>query len=233
MDLNMKHPQQGQRLELECWRNKTSWRVSWIRLDRDGNLHYILSSYGTNTTIFQGGERTSPRYEATWSENICRLVVKSFSTEDEGIYFCITNMNQVLHFSSGQPPFSQVSNSFTHLAYTQLPCPCLLNLAHRPHSPWPCFIPKPFHYTGTAPSHTGSLPSSSAHGTGPAQRQSSYKVPPCLGGLNKISSVLTLCIHTLLPSSHIKSFTQLLPHCQHPEQPGHHEGHLPAQPGSR
>ena len=38
------------------------------------------------------------------------------------------------------PPSSQVSNSFTHLAHAQIPCPCLLNLAHQPHSPWPCFF---------------------------------------------------------------------------------------------
>ena len=38
------------------------------------------------------------------------------------------------------PPSYRVSNSFSHLAYTQHPCPCLLNPAHHPHSPWPCFF---------------------------------------------------------------------------------------------
>ena len=38
------------------------------------------------------------------------------------------------------PPSSQVRHFFTHLAYTQHPCLYLLNLVHRPHSPWPCFF---------------------------------------------------------------------------------------------
>ncbi|XP_021238798.1 T-cell surface glycoprotein CD8 alpha chain-like, partial [Numida meleagris] len=60
---------------------------------------------------FHGNERTSLRFEGSKQGNACRLVVKNFSTQDEGTYFCITSINNMLHFSSGQPAFLPVTTT--------------------------------------------------------------------------------------------------------------------------
>ncbi|XP_021238804.1 T-cell surface glycoprotein CD8 alpha chain-like [Numida meleagris] len=132
---NMKHPQEGQQLQLECRTYRTTWGASWVRLDKNGNLHFIVSSNSPHNTVFHGNTRISPHFEALWKDNTFWLVVKSFSTQDEGIYFCINKINQVLHFSSGQPAFLPgTSNKKTLnfccdiVKWVNLACACLLLL---------------------------------------------------------------------------------------------------------
>ncbi|POI19360.1 hypothetical protein CIB84_016895 [Bambusicola thoracicus] len=40
-----------------------------------------------NNTTSNGGERTSPHFEASWRDSNTRLVVNSIKAEDNGIYF--------------------------------------------------------------------------------------------------------------------------------------------------
>uniref|UniRef100_A0A669P633 Ig-like domain-containing protein n=1 Tax=Phasianus colchicus TaxID=9054 RepID=A0A669P633_PHACC len=111
VDRNMKHPQEGQRLELECLPYNKYISIHWIHLGKDGNLHFIVSSSPIPRNIFHGNKITSPKFEARWTGNFYRLVVKNFTTQDEGIYFCTSNVNQVLHFSSGQRAFFPVTTT--------------------------------------------------------------------------------------------------------------------------
>ncbi|XP_052537389.1 T-cell surface glycoprotein CD8 alpha chain-like [Tympanuchus pallidicinctus] len=121
LNRNLKHPQEGQQLELECLPYNKFLGIHWIHLGKDGNLHFIVSSTPIPRNTFQGNKITSPKFEARWTGNFYWLVVKNFTTQDEGTYFCTSNINQELHFSSGQPAFFPVTTAAptTHTATTQ------------------------------------------------------------------------------------------------------------------
>ncbi|NWR85754.1 CD8A protein, partial [Furnarius figulus] len=100
----------GQRLELECQTGRQSG-VFWVRQDKSGTLHIIVFISSDSWTSFEGNQRTSTRFEARKEKTFYRLVVKSFTQQDEGTYFCLMNNNQMLYYSNGQPAFLPVTTT--------------------------------------------------------------------------------------------------------------------------
>ncbi|NXM26478.1 CD8A protein, partial [Oxyruncus cristatus] len=96
--------QLGQRLELECQPDRDSGAF-WVRQDKRGTLHFIVFISSLSRATFKGNQKTSTRFEASKNNRFYRLVVKSFTQQDEGNYFCLTNFNQMLYFSHGLPAF--------------------------------------------------------------------------------------------------------------------------------
>ncbi|NXY03670.1 CD8A protein, partial [Pteruthius melanotis] len=95
----------GQRLELECQTGRESGAF-WIRQDRTGTLHFIVFINSVSRATFSSHQRTSPeRFETSKASTIFRLVVKSFTPQDEGNYFCTVIFNQMMYFSPAQPAF--------------------------------------------------------------------------------------------------------------------------------
>ncbi|KAF1497362.1 T-cell surface glycoprotein CD8 alpha chain, partial [Megadyptes antipodes antipodes] len=110
-DSSITHPQLGQRLELECLTTNDDSGVFWVRLDKDGTLHFIVFISSLSRITFAGNKGTSRRFEATKTRRFYQLVVKSFMPQDEGNYFCLMNSNQMLYFSPGQPAFFPVTST--------------------------------------------------------------------------------------------------------------------------
>ncbi|NWR46019.1 CD8A protein, partial [Regulus satrapa] len=103
--------QQGAKMSLTCHIGGEDTGVVWVHQKNVETFKFIVFISPLSGAIFEGNQKTSPRYEARKEDMFYHLVVKSFTPQDEGNYFCIKYINKQPYFSPGQLVFLSVTTT--------------------------------------------------------------------------------------------------------------------------
>ncbi|NWV30841.1 CD8A protein, partial [Grantiella picta] len=101
----IKNLQLGAQLDLVCHISGEDTGVVWVHQDKVETFKFIVFISPMSRATFDGNQKTSMHFEARKEDMFCHLVVKSFTPQDEGNYFCIKHINKELYFSPGQLAF--------------------------------------------------------------------------------------------------------------------------------
>ncbi|NXM46831.1 CD8A protein, partial [Gymnorhina tibicen] len=101
--------QLGAHLDLTCRISGEDTGVAWVHQDNVETFKFIVFISPLSGATFEGNQKTSTHFEARKEDVFYHLVVKSFTPQDEGNYFCIKYINKELYFSPGQLAFLSVA----------------------------------------------------------------------------------------------------------------------------
>ncbi|NXD96931.1 CD8A protein, partial [Chaetorhynchus papuensis] len=99
------HIQLGEQLNLKCHISGEDSGVVWVHQDNIETFKFIVFISPLSRATFVGKQKTSTHYEARKEDVFYHLVVKSFTQQDEGNYFCIKYIDKEMYFSRGQLAF--------------------------------------------------------------------------------------------------------------------------------
>ncbi|NXA65398.1 CD8A protein, partial [Mohoua ochrocephala] len=101
----IKYLQPGAQLDLTCLIGGEDTGVVWVLQDNIETFKFIVFISPVSEATFEGNQKTSTRFEARKEGMFYHLVVKSFTPQDEGNYFCVKYVDTKLYFSHGQLAF--------------------------------------------------------------------------------------------------------------------------------
>ncbi|NXI14683.1 CD8A protein, partial [Irena cyanogastra] len=97
--------QLGAQMDLMCHISGKDTGVVWVHQDNMETFKFIVFISPLSGVTFEGNQKTSTHFEARKEDVFYRLVVKSFTPQDKGNYFCIKYIDKQLYFSPGQRAF--------------------------------------------------------------------------------------------------------------------------------
>ncbi|NXY59577.1 CD8A protein, partial [Callaeas wilsoni] len=97
--------QLGAQLDLMCHISGEDTGVVWVHQDTVETFKFIVFISPLSEATFEGNQKTSTHFEARKVDVFYWLVVKSFTPQDQGNYFCIKYIDKQLYFSPGQLAF--------------------------------------------------------------------------------------------------------------------------------